>query len=488
MNETIVVEKYKYYFPLIILPVYFVVSVIGVYHHELWLDEAHSFLLARDNNSLPAMIQACRYEGHPLLWNILLFIVTRFTHNVLGMQLLHVVINCFTVYFICKSPFSIVEKILIIFSYYCLFEYNIISRNYGMGLLFIVMVAYVYSKNNKALLTLSVLLFLLANTHLFALLFSVAFAIMYLVFNRAVLAGTKRKLLILSGCILLAGWVIAALAIMPPSGYTSTFIGHETSGYLSPARLLKTISVCLKGIFYLPDYFKYHFMNTVLYNRIPGYIVLVLSLLAFAVPIVLLNKYKQAVCLFILFSFLYVAVYYFMPLTYGIRYFGFFYMAFIACYWLAYKNVSNTKKKVVAVILFVQFVNGLYACTMDIRYPFSESKNVGRFLNEHIQKENVYIIGNTPRPGISAYTGKKYFGTENGQMLSYCLWNKQLPDDSLKHLLNIHLNQDTTPSIIIANQPLGAFLDTSKLVKINAFDKGIESGDNVTIYRYLPGK
>jgi len=256
-------KGYRYYFPFIIVPVYCIISVTGMYHHEVWLDEAHSFLLARDNASLPAMIYACRFEGHPLLWNILLFIVTRFTHNVMGMQLLHVIINCITVYFLCKSPFSTVEKILIIFSYYCLFEYNIISRNYGISLLFVVLVLYVYSINKRALLTLAVLLFLLANTHLFSLLFSAAFALMYVVFNRSLLAQISRRKVMAAACILLAGWLIAAWSIAPAGGYTSQFLAHEQSGYLSSVRVLKTVSVCLKGIFYLPDYSNYNFINTV---------------------------------------------------------------------------------------------------------------------------------------------------------------------------------------------------------------------------------
>jgi hypothetical protein len=59
------------YLNLLILAIFFVLSFIGTRHHEIWLDEAQHFLIARDSITLSELFHACRNEGHPLLWNII---------------------------------------------------------------------------------------------------------------------------------------------------------------------------------------------------------------------------------------------------------------------------------------------------------------------------------------------------------------------------------------------------------------------------------
>src|SRR5690349_8080021 len=61
-------------------------SLQGVYHHEIWLDEAHHWLLARDSDSFSNLVYHARYDGHPLLWNLILFALTRFTYDPFWMQ------------------------------------------------------------------------------------------------------------------------------------------------------------------------------------------------------------------------------------------------------------------------------------------------------------------------------------------------------------------------------------------------------------------
>src|SRR5271157_3575330 len=107
----------------LVLSVFFLLSFIGILHHEIWLDEAQHFLLARDSRSLSELVYNCRFEGHPLLWNIILFLVTRFTTQIFYMQLIHILVSCITAFIICRCNISLFEKIVIIFSYFIFFEY-----------------------------------------------------------------------------------------------------------------------------------------------------------------------------------------------------------------------------------------------------------------------------------------------------------------------------------------------------------------------------
>jgi hypothetical protein len=120
------------------LIVFVVLGYIGILHHEIWLDEAHHFVLARDSNTLNELYYNNRYEGHPLIWNFLLWCICNFFPSVFAMQLFHLCIGvCNAAIILWYSPFKLYQKILLCFSYFLFYEYSIISRNYGISLLFI---------------------------------------------------------------------------------------------------------------------------------------------------------------------------------------------------------------------------------------------------------------------------------------------------------------------------------------------------------------
>jgi len=467
---------------------FFALSLVGICHHAIWLDEAQHFLLARDSNTLPQLIFACRNEGHPLLWNVILFIITRFSFNVFYMQLIHVLISCVTVFIICKSNLNTCEKLFIIFGYYIFYEYNIISRNYGISALLIFLLIHTYLQNKEAILKLSIIIFLLANTHLFSLLFSIAFVFTYIIHHKSTFSKQSKTTITAAISIILSGWLLSAYCIHPPDGYASKFIAYDSSGYFSVERILKTISACLKGIFYMPDYNAegHHFENSIYYLtlNLKTWVIYFFSIIAIAIPILILRKSSFATTLFCLFLLIFTLAYFFLPLTFGIRYFGFFYIIFITCYWLAHKQITKCWRRVVLVIFALQFINGIYAFSMGLCYPFSESKTVSNYVKQ-VRKphENIFILNKSLRPAISAYSGEKYFGVENGQPLSYCLWDTALHDSILKIKLQTALNSDST-SLIIANSPFNNLLDTTKLVTLKAFNNSIMQGEDATIYRY----
>lgn len=42
-----------------------------------WQDEAHHLLLERDSQSFAELIQSTRYEGHPLLGNLMVYLLVQ---------------------------------------------------------------------------------------------------------------------------------------------------------------------------------------------------------------------------------------------------------------------------------------------------------------------------------------------------------------------------------------------------------------------------
>src|ERR1700722_4983796 len=121
---------------LIILVAYGVVSAVGLHYHEFFLDEAHHFLVSRDSSSLGDFYYNLRYDGHPRLWGALLYFITHFiTIDPTGMQVLQWLFSMAGAFVLLQYvPFPLWMKVVILAGYYFLFEYNVLSRNYAIGI------------------------------------------------------------------------------------------------------------------------------------------------------------------------------------------------------------------------------------------------------------------------------------------------------------------------------------------------------------------
>ena len=123
-------------FAAVLSVIFFALALFGILNHEMWRDEFQAWLVARDADSLYGLYQNMMYEGNPMLWHILLFTINIFTENFFFMQLLHILISTAFIYiFLRYSTFPQAAKALFVFGYFIIFEYTLISRGYGLGIL-----------------------------------------------------------------------------------------------------------------------------------------------------------------------------------------------------------------------------------------------------------------------------------------------------------------------------------------------------------------
>src|SRR5262245_23080088 len=106
-------------YSLYITAAYFLVALVGMLNHEMWRDEFQAWLVARDSHSLSELVANNKYEGHPLLWYIVLYGLTAITTNPLALQWLNLAFGTAAVYLFCRySNFSTLQKILFACGYY----------------------------------------------------------------------------------------------------------------------------------------------------------------------------------------------------------------------------------------------------------------------------------------------------------------------------------------------------------------------------------
>jgi hypothetical protein len=181
----------------VIFLLYVALSSLTISHHEIWGDELHSWNIAKSSATISDVVSNSRYEGHPPVWYIVLWSISRCTQDIVWMQVVHWVIITSAVFVLLFfSPIPCLTRSLIPFGYFFLFEYAALSRNYAIALLLLFCILLVIpGKFRYSVPLYYVLLFILANTHLLALILAGSLHLYFLVRNQEKNARMKQLLL-----------------------------------------------------------------------------------------------------------------------------------------------------------------------------------------------------------------------------------------------------------------------------------------------------
>ncbi len=455
----------RHYLFLILL--FFIISLIGINFHEIWLDESHHWLLARDSYSLSNLILNTNSEGHPILWNILLFYITRFTLNPYWMQLFHILISTSAVLiFLKKAPFSLLFKTLFIFGYFILYEYNIISRNYMLGVLFLFLACSIFKDRGKNFILLCFLLAVAANTHLMFSVISIAIflTLIFEIIQDKALYNTKT---IIYGVLLfLFGIIISIIQIIPE---TTSFFDRINDLSLQEKLIPGGFSF-FKGLFPIPDFRSIQFWNSNLFVNISKPISAITGIIVYFIPLFLFYKRKYTL-FFVYIALLGTQVFFFITQISATRYFGMTFIILIIAMWLNYyystientfsKQYKNLRNTIIYGILIIQCVAGVIAFTMDIIYPFSSGKEVALFLKEKELLHHTIVTQSCEGTVISSDIRKKLFFLCGENLESFCRWGitpncKLLKKDIIQKLSKISSNESI---IFISKEKLSGSLD-----------------------------
>ena len=413
--------------------IYFVLSLLGILHHELWLDEAQHFLIARDTDSISTLAGNMKYDGHVPLWNYILYFITHYISDApLAMQLLHlVIINAAVLVFFRHAPFPWGLKLSIAFGYYFLFEYSLISRNYSLGLVFLFLVCHLASYREKYLHWIALLCLVLCGTHLFFVFAAAGFYLYYLFYFLE-----KRKFpfsfLLLSISLILGISLVSYQISQVPDDNTYFHPGSVELGYRSLTHPLYSIG---RGFLPLPVLGTEYFWNTWLFDRLFFPLKWMISICLLGGTAYFLRQDKKALafylaCVLLMMAFLFSAQ------MLGKRYTGMFPVFFICAAWL-YRNekvfhfalppvfLQPLFRLSLYVILFVHLASGVYAYVQDLRKPFTLARDTVRYMEDHqLVGESVVVDGYGSGPAISAYLRKKVFYLDTDRAGSYLIWKQ----------------------------------------------------------------
>ena len=115
---------------LVLWLVFAVVTLVMVWYHEPWRDEAQGYVLVRDT-TLTELILHMKFESQFLLWYLLTWVLVRlFGVTVFGLNLLHWAISCCTAFLVLRrAPFRLLTRTVLIFAVLFAFEFTVVTRH-----------------------------------------------------------------------------------------------------------------------------------------------------------------------------------------------------------------------------------------------------------------------------------------------------------------------------------------------------------------------
>jgi hypothetical protein len=431
---------------LFVLVGYGLVSAVGLHYHELFLDEAHHFLISRDSPSLGALYYNLRYDGHPRLWGALLYLITHFiTVDPVGMQVLQWLFAMAGAYVLLRfGPFSLWMKVLILAGYYFLYEYNVLSRNYAIGCWMLWLCCHLLRDASRNLWWIGVLIVLMCSAHLFFAFASIGIFLYVLVERRgAVSPGLRlRRPLAILAIFFGIGLTTAIVQAQTPSVDNVNMTPVHPAEWLSGKNLSFAAGALVQGWLPVPQVKGGRFWNTGWLNgghlgRVVPWVLFV-ALLGF--PAVVLSR-RLAAMVFYYSGVGLMLLFFVVTQMTANRYFGMVYIFFLAAAWLTADGsgpvltpASIPGGRVLRRgwwigwlgILVVQVFVGVYAFEEDVRRPFSQSRNTAKYLAAlRPAGQAIVLDGYTAGPQLCAYMRGKLYCLATGSEGSYCVWQKK---------------------------------------------------------------
>ncbi len=417
-------RRSDFLFDTVLLVIYLCVVIFAMHNHELWGDEIHSWNIAKGSHSLKELFQNIRYEGHPPFWYLCLLGITQFSHSLFFLKAVQLVfVTGAAIVFVFYSPFSKLQKVFLLSGYYFVFEYAALARNYMPAIFFAFCLAVIYQKEFKCKsVCYYLLLLLLSNVHLLGLLLAVSIhaGFCYEQFRE------KRRI----GFHLLIGALVflpAVYFILPPSDSQLNFLFWKEQWSIS--RLYLFVTVIVKSLFPLQEWFNQHWWNTSFLLDNDSILFRIVSIVVFVCLLSLIyfgaRKSKTAFVIFgvnLLLTFFLSLVF---PLNTA-RYVGFVLIGFIVAAWFSYLDTAHSfNSNSIILIALLQVSPGIFALAKDNSENFSSAQSL-ILMNKQIPKGVFVATDYWCLNNLSAYLDTSFYCIELKRSVSFLTWNSEM--------------------------------------------------------------
>jgi hypothetical protein len=486
-------------FAALVVCAYLPVALFAIWHHEMWRDELHCWLVARDSPWPWDVVHNRRYDGQPPLWYLLLWVLEKLTHDPLSMQIVHVGLATAVVWvFASRAPFSRPVRALFPFGYFLAYEYVALSRCYGLALLLALLICDNHERRFTRPWRTGLLLAALALTTTVSTVVALAYTATLLIdaveLKRRGSTLMRRAFIPIG--VSLAGALAAALCAWPPADSTVTHVGwpHHLPDDTAATRLL----VALVPIPH-DDFFFWNSNALMWWEPFRG-VAVYFALAAAAWIVVLLSRRRSAWVLFAVGAF---GLWVLFAFIYGgdVRHHGFFFVLLLMGAWLAARSrprqgfrTRATRATLVAILL-AHVAGTPIALYWDARYVFPSGKRAAEALEERGLSDALLVAEmDYPATAMLGQLGGDAFAytPRTGRAFSFVKWTRDRkwdPTDEQTLAYCRRLGEEKGRDVVLVmNRPLlPELVDGTRVVRLaELYDSMIEE-ENFYLYRVARG-
>jgi hypothetical protein len=450
------------------------VLTVGLIDHAMWRDEIQAWLIVRDSHGLADLVRKLRYEGHPLLWYLLLLPFSAFGRAPHWMQVAQWLTASATLGLIVfRGPFARLELLLLPFGYELLFEYGVKSRSYALGnLLFLgFCAAYPQRRQHPVALAVVLALALLANVHaLFAIIACACACAM--VFDRMPRPRCTRWDALAAG-VFLAGLSVTVATAHPPADSGIAMGWHFDVAWAHLVVTLRSFS----GVVYESA------GREPLWAAVAGVMLIGIAL----------ARWRRAPDAAVLLAVATFGLAGFFHVKYGPGpwHHGMLFMVLLGAVWISRDRATAQghgllPQSLFLVLLACQAVNGWGAISADAVRPYSNGRAVARFIEASgWARAPIFALDDTIASTVVGYLGVDHvFYAQGARAGSFIIWDqkRRTPID-LDAFFNRARNAEPAPTIL----DCGPLMRSQRPVAygyaaVAVFD-GSLMGEDCTVYR-----
>jgi hypothetical protein len=380
---------------LLILVTWLAVVIFVSTHHEVRRDEVRALSAAIEPASIWQLPSSIKYEGHPILWYLILRIAFCIMHTPVALKAASICIAFASVIIFCRyAPFPVWQKILFICGLLPAYEYCVTARNYGISMLLFFLFAMLYPQRKKRPVVMACILAALANTNMHSCILTGVLTAMWLfdtlVVDRRALNARSAVSLILVLAIIATGIFCSVITVLPSR---DTVIAKPFSTIAPKAARALYTNILHPGTH----------LDKVL-PHLPGFArdILVLVLVAG-----LLTRPQAAISLFA--GVVFMGTFFSSFYQDALRHQGITVIFAICLYWIVNQQITNHTKNrlkqalnfmhklsvyiILSAIFVVHIFGAAYIISTDISKERSSSKAFGRFIAAHPEYHDAIIMG-----------------------------------------------------------------------------------------------
>lgn len=348
----------------IVFILYSILNLILMLNHEPWRDEIHAWLMAKEL-SIPELIVASRFDGHPILWHLILMPFAKLNFPIITLNIISYIILLISVWlFLFKTKLSLFFKSILVFTVPFTYIFSSISRNYCLIILLLVIISILYNKRYDKPILYSILIALLVHTH--SLVWGlVAGLTITFYFNEIILFFKHKNNVDIKKIIFGLGIIV-----------------------------LSTILVVLE---------LYGTTNTDYSVAINSYIIFVITIISSIMSLVLLfsiinnSNYKELLILLFGFGFqilIYTCVYSSVLFQ---RFMLIFVVFLFYLMLLSETNLSKRKLDIICILYLIfmcLFASKQFIDTVidDMKYPYSSAQEMANYINKNLPENTTILI------------------------------------------------------------------------------------------------